>query len=128
MTRLHADDDAHDVGTPFPRRHAIDDAHDAVDRREFRLENERVGTVGAAHVLDVGRGRELPVTVTPFAEQRREARIGIESRDVHPLDRAVVGDERRRPRIADQRVVLDAQRHDGGYATAIPRWCHRAPR
>ena len=45
------------------------------------------------------------------AEQRREARAGVDPRDAPPVDRARVVDERHRLRVADDRVVLDARGH-----------------
>ena len=67
-----------------------------------------VAPLGTPHVVCRG---EQPAPVRLVAEQRGEAGGRVEARQAEPVDRAVVADERRRLGVADQRVVLDPQRH-----------------
>ena len=51
------------------------------------------------------------MAVVVGAEQPGEAGRGVEVRQAEPVHRAVGADQRRRAAVADQRVVLDRQRH-----------------
>ena len=90
-------------------RHAVDDPHRALGRVELGLEDER-----AVAVLPAGRRDRRPagaISQRPLcsvAEERGEARAGVEPWDAEPVDRAVVGHERRGLGVSDQRVLLDA--------------------
>ena len=56
----------------------------------------------------------MPVAVV--AEDRGEARARVEAGDAQPVDRAVVGDQRRGLGVADQRVLLDPGRHSPSHS------------
>ena len=55
--------------------------------------------------------RDLPPAVVAVAEQRREHRARVEAGHAEPVDRAVLADQRRGLRVADERVVLDPLGH-----------------
>ena len=44
-------------------------------------------------------------------EQRREDRRGVEARERHEVDRAVLADQRSGEAASDQRVILEGERH-----------------
>src|SRR5581483_10134248 len=100
-------DDADEVGRRRPRRHEVEHAGNAVLRLPRRLEDERVVEV-AARARPSADGCELPAAVLRSAEQRGEARAGVEARQAEPVDRAAALDERRCLEVAEQCVVLYA--------------------
>jgi hypothetical protein len=57
------------------------------------------------------------VPVVGVAEQGREARAGVEAGSAEPVDAAVVADERRGLRVADERVALDRGGHGAAGVT-----------
>ena len=69
-----------------------------------------------AHEKDVDRvivrRRDQPAAIVVIAENRREASLGIETRQAHPVDGAVASDERRGLAVADHGIVFDGERHD----------------
>ena len=103
--------DADQARVLLPGRHAVDDANSAVGGLELRLEHQRPGPIRPGRSDDsLARGDD-PRSVLISAEQAGEACGGVESRQAQPVDRAVAAHERRRMRVADQCVVLDAKRH-----------------
>jgi hypothetical protein len=59
--------------------------------------------------VDVG-GCDEPAPVIGRAQQRSEARTGVEARPAEPVDRSGPCDKRRRLAVADQRVVFNPSR------------------
>ena len=74
---------------------------------ELGLVDERVLAVAALDPLDLAAGASSQRPLLLVAEQRGEARAGVEAREAEPVDRAVAADERRGLQVADQAVVLD---------------------
>jgi hypothetical protein len=104
---VDAFDDPDDVGRGLAWRHEVDRADSPFRRLEGRLEDERVVSVAALVTLDLAGGREVPAPVLAVADERREARGGVETRKAAPVDGAGAVDERCRLKVAEQRVVLD---------------------
>src|SRR4029077_10089113 len=84
---------------------------DPVVGLELGLEDERVATVRAPRPPEPARGGDQPAPVLPRAEERREAGARVEARHAEPVDRAVAADQRSGVVVADERVVLDPERH-----------------
>jgi hypothetical protein len=103
--------DAHHVGRLVADRHRVHHLEHAPVGVEVGLQYERVVAVAALDVVGVGRRREQPAAVRRVAQQRREAGGRVEARQAEPVDRAVLADERRGLRVADEGVVLDGERH-----------------
>ena len=106
MTAQPLDDPDHVDGL-VTDRHEVDDPHCAFRRLELGLEHQRVIAVPPARRAATGRGRDEPPTVVLVSQQGREAGAAVEARRAHPVDRAVVADERGGLGVADQRVLLD---------------------
>src|SRR4029077_9296468 len=54
---------------------------------------------------------EEPAAVALVAEERGEARTGVEVGETQPVDSAFAADQRHRLQVADHAVVLDPHRH-----------------
>ena len=102
----HAHDPAYDVGPAVAAGHQVGEADDPGAGRERRLQGGGRADIAAADVVLLDRA-ELPVTVLLGAEQRREARRGVEARQAQPVDRSVAADQGARLPVADQGVLLD---------------------
>src|SRR5262249_9114434 len=93
-----------------------DDRTAAVGSGELGFENERVAPIPARapHVrLRTCGCRDPPMAVVRTPQQRRKTCLRVEAGPAQPVDGAVLGDERGRLAVTDQRIVLDAARHDG---------------
>src|SRR5204863_3896882 len=99
------------VRMALARRHAVDDLDDAVLGLELRLEDERRVAIAAPRPPHPAAWRDEPAPVLRRAEERGEAGSRVEARDAQPVDRAVAADQRGRLVVADERVVLERQRH-----------------
>src|SRR5205085_8236849 len=77
-------DDADDVGRDAARRHEVEHADRAVRALPRRLEDERVLEVALGAERAGVRRREQPAAVVRVAEQRGEARAGVEARETEP--------------------------------------------
>ena len=106
-------------------RDRIGHAHGAACCHERRLQH-----VGALHVFtldaEVDLRSELERPAALGVEQSGEDGVGIEARQGEPIDRPVAGDERTRPPVPDQGVVLDRRvavdpLHGLNYR--CPKWC-----
>ena len=100
---------AHEMAVLGAHRHEVDERHRALGSLEVRLEDQAVAAIASAHAAVDADRREAPAAVLALAEQRREARRGIEARPAQPVDRAVGAHERRRMAVADQRIVFNLQ-------------------
>src|SRR5260370_40443572 len=58
-----------------------------------------------------GRGGDEPPALRVAPDQRGDERGGVEPGPAQPVDRPVVGDERRGLGVPDERVLLDPRRH-----------------
>ena len=106
-----AGDPPHDVRASVAERHEVGHLDLARVARPPGDEDEGVVEVaprGGARGADRAQG---PVPVLLGPEQRAERRRGVEARKAEPVDAAVESDERRGVAVADQRVVLDPERH-----------------
>ncbi len=109
--------DADDVRRPLSplrasrQRHAVGDRDRALRRLERRVEDQRAGPVRARDALDGDAGCDEPAAVLGLAEQRGEARGRVEAGETEPVDGAIPPHEGGRLAVAEQRVVLDLQRH-----------------
>ena len=63
------------------------------------------------HPAHVTSGRQHPTAVFLRAEQGREAGTRVETGQTQPVDRSVVAHQGDGLGVADQAVVLDAERH-----------------
>ena len=103
---------AHHVRRNGARGHEVHQPHRSLVRLELRVEHERPLAVGARAAPDLALRRDQPASVALASQERGEAGRGVEARHAQPVDRAVAADEAGGLRVADERVVLDAQRHD----------------
>jgi len=91
------------------RYHEVDQGDAATVGFEQRLQHKRIGAVAAADTRN-GRNRgNAPEPVVRAAEQGGELGGRVEAGQAEPVDRAVIGDQRRRPAIADQRMVFNTR-------------------
>ncbi len=120
--RLAADDDAglalqrlehpHDLRGPHrsvvvqEARREVDDAEPAVGGREDRLEDVGVREVALAARARLD-GAHLEAPAAGLVQQRREDRLGVESREATPADVSPVRDERRELAVADETEILE---------------------
>ena len=115
--RRHRDRSAQPLHHPnhprmgLSRRHAIDDADRSLRRLDVGLEHEGRGPVASRRLDDVDARSDPPRAVLLRAEEAGEAGRGIEAGQAEPIDRAVQPHQCSRMGVADQRVVLDAERH-----------------
>ncbi len=123
----HAFDDAHEVGEVAAQRHEVDEANDAAVHFQLGLQNQGVAAVAAAHAARFAHRGDEPAPVFRPAEQRGEAGPGIEAGKAQPVDRSVLGDQRRGLTVADERVILDAFRHPSILGGAGPVRKARTP-
>src|SRR5262245_13338959 len=129
-----ADDQTHEMrrGPLAAQGHEVDqdDRTAAVGGGEFGFENERVAPIPARapHVrLRTCGWRDPPMAVVRTPQQRRKTCLRVEAGPAQPVDGAVLGDERGRLAVTDQRIVLDAARHDGQTSRGRRprcRWSH----
>src|SRR5262249_4313831 len=90
---------------------AIDQRHAAFAGLEHGLQHPGLALVAPRHRAHSALGREQPVAVLLVAEDRGEARAGVEARDTQPVDRAGARDEACPARIADERVLFERNAH-----------------
>src|SRR5262249_2969318 len=108
-----ADHQAHEMGPgpPSAQGHEVDqdDRTAAVGSGELGFEDQRVVPVTAprARARSCGGWRDLPTAIARVAQQRRKTRPRVEAGPAEPVDGAVLGDERGRFAITDERVILD---------------------
>ncbi len=103
----HPDHVRHDVA----RRHEVHQAHRPLARLELRLEHQRPLAVPTGGTADLALRRDQPATVALVSEERGEAGRRVEPRHAQPVDGAVAPHQSRGLGVADERVVLDAERH-----------------
>jgi hypothetical protein len=113
---VQALEDAHHLAAvAIGDRHEVGDAHAAALALEVGLEDERVAAVALLDVVHRDGRAEGPAAVLVVAEQRREARVGVEARHAQPVDVGGARDERAGAEVADESVVLDL----GGHAATV---------
>ena len=101
-------DDAHDARRPVAApRHEVDHPDLAVLGLELGLEDQAARPVAAGPETPLPARREQPAPVLLVAQERRQAGGRIEAGQAEPVDRAVAPDQRRRPHVTDQRIVLE---------------------
>jgi hypothetical protein len=103
-------DDPHDLRRLAARGHKVDDADLPLARLPLGLEHERSFAIAAPRLALLRRGDE-PATVCAVAEQRREAGVGVKTREAAPVDGPLAVDERRRLQVGKKRVILDQPCH-----------------
>ena len=98
----------------FAQRHEVNEDDAAAGAGELGFEDEPIPRVATADFhFSSGSGRcDQPTTVAFVTEECRKARPRVEARPAQPIDRAIVGDERRRLAISNERVVLDPTGHE----------------
>src|SRR5262245_52762848 len=87
---------------------------------ENRLQHHRAVVVRAADPWRRIGWTDAPAPVLGRAEQSSKAGVAIEPRPAQPIDGAVATNESRGDAIADQRIILDAQRKIGAYGRLLP--------
>ncbi len=116
------------VVVPFADRERVDDAQPALRRHPRRLYDVRAGDVAQAsrHVQPV---RPHSPAAGAAVEQRPEDRRRVEVRQAHPLDRAVVGEQRAGVAVRQEAVGGDRRegRVDARRRRASQRGCRRSP-
>ena len=88
------------------KRHRVDDADDAAIGGEGGFEDVGARQVAAGRV-ERNRGLQLEAAAAVSVEDGGEHARRVEVRQTQPVDRPVARDQRRRPAVADQGVVLD---------------------
>src|SRR5438094_84191 len=108
-------------GSGSPEGSAPDDqsSHHAATRAELWLQHAGVAPVPAGGPTHLAGRREQPASVLLVAEERGEARAGIEAREAQPVDGPVAADEGGGLGVADERVVLDATGHRARSVTRV---------
>jgi hypothetical protein len=89
------------------QRHRVDDAHRSASGGERRLEHIGAWQVTARR-FERFDGTELERPSAPGIEDRAAQARGVEIREAEPVDGAVSGDERGRPSVAYNGVILNA--------------------
>ena len=115
-----ADYQTHEMGPgpPPTQGHEVDqdDRTAAVRGGELGFENQRIAPVAApetrVRVRSCGSWRDSPMAIVRVAQQRGKTRPRVEAGPAEPVDGAVLGDERGRLAVTDERVILDATRHE----------------
>ena len=111
-TAALTDNQAHDGRITAERTHEINERHNASVGFESGLQDQCSRAIPSADARRLILRRNQPPTVLTCSEERGETCVRIKSRPAQPIDRSVHGDQRRRPAITDQCVVLDARTHD----------------
>ena len=75
---------------------------------EARLQNHRLADITAPDSANLPRA-DLESAAAHRIEDGRENRRAIEARQAEPIHRAVAADQRGRPTVADDRVILDRE-------------------
>src|SRR5947207_6929694 len=88
-------------------RHEVDDPHAGMLERPDRLNHIRVAPVLTEHAGARVRGSELEKSAPIPVEQPTEHPGAVEARQAHPVDRALLADQRRRAQVADQSIIPD---------------------
>src|SRR4051794_1879328 len=100
------DDNPRDIRRPRPYGHEIDDGDRTLRGLVIGLKDERVWLV-APRRRRSGVGRRNPPPAVVFASQERgEGCTRVEPGKAKPIDGSGSGDERGRPQIPDEPVVL----------------------
>ena len=71
------------------RRHEVDDADGAAVTDELGLQDQRVAAVALASLAHRHGRPQRPAAVLVVADERREARVGVEARGAEPVERAL---------------------------------------
>src|SRR3984893_838014 len=106
------------AGPPPAQGHEVDqdDRTAAVGGGELGFEDKRVAPVAApdprVRVRSCGGWGNPPTALVRVAQQGRQTRPRVEAGPAEPVDGAVLGDERSRLAVTDERVILDATRHE----------------
>src|SRR4029453_2899075 len=103
-------DDADHVHGLTADRHEVDESYGSLIGVEFGLQHHGVAAVPAARRADWAGWRDQPPTVFFGAKQSSEETPGVEPRYTQPVDRPIAANQRRRLRVADNRVILNRQR------------------
>ena len=106
-----AGDTADNIRSAVAVRHEVRDLHLAIRRHPSGHEDEGVCFVPSRRRHDLASGGEQPPSVVLGAKERSEGRGGVESGKTEPVDAAVAPDQTRGVAVADQGIVLNAQRH-----------------
>src|SRR5438270_442115 len=88
-------------------RHEVDDPHAGMLERPDGLNHIRVAPVLTEHAGVRVRGSELEKSAPIPVEQPTEHPGAVEARQAHPVDRALLADQRRRAQVADQSIIPD---------------------
>ena len=97
---------------------------DAVAGLHLRFEDQRVAAIAAADAGVRAGGFNQPASVLGRAEQRGEARGGIEARPTEPINRTGARHQRGRFAVSNQRVIFERGAHqqvDGNVSGRRPR-------
>jgi hypothetical protein len=104
-------DAAQHVGAAVGYRHEVGHAHGAGGRAVHGLEHERPVDVAPRRDGVVVRRPEQPAAVLRGAEQGREARGRVETRQAQPVDGPPPAHERGRAQVAQHGILLDRRGH-----------------
>jgi len=97
------------AGGPRLGHHEVDDLADGFLPLEPGQQDVGVGQVQLLGPGVAGAAGEGEIAALAGVEQRAEERGGVEPRRAVPVDRAVSADERDRPQVADDAVLLDRE-------------------
>src|SRR5215207_11559766 len=93
-----------------PRIGKVDESYGSLIGIEFGFQHHGVAAVPAPRRADWAGRCDQPPTVFLGAKQSSEDGPRVEPRYTQPVDRPIAANQRRRLRIADNRVVLNRQR------------------
>ena len=107
-----ADDDAHQVGVPAPRRHEVDEEDGGVCCFELRLQYQCIVAIPPrGHTGGRIRWRQKPSPVLGTAEESSETGIRVKTWPTKPVDRSAPPNESSGFTIAHKGIIFYTRRH-----------------
>src|ERR1700731_4634711 len=123
----HAVNQTHEIGAVIARRHEVDELDRAICCLEDRHEDKRAIELASCNPGSWVYWRDEPSSVLRSAKQGSEARARIETGPAKPVDGQVAPYEGRRLAIADDRIILNVQRHRSALGWRFRKWASTRP-
>ncbi len=93
-------------------RHEVDERGCSFSTFEARLQDQRIGLISPCYPGRLVLCGNEPTAMSGRAEESCETGIRIKPRPTQPIDGAIATDQCRCLAVADERVVLNTQRHE----------------